>query len=78
MYVSRLSCREAAGFLIRTAVVQTMLPGASPERMEQLITDKLEKKAQEMPEVDNITSGSHLTTRFSLAAIAARWHVAMA
>ncbi len=46
------------GFIIRTAVVTTQLPGASPERVEQLITDKIEKKAQEMPEVDNITSTS--------------------
>ncbi|MEL7022227.1 MAG: efflux RND transporter permease subunit [Pseudomonadota bacterium] len=46
------------GFIIRTAVVTTRLPGASPERVEQLVTDKIEKKAQEMPEVDNITSDS--------------------
>ena len=38
------------GFTIRTAVISTKLPGASPERMEQLVTDKIEKKAQEMPE----------------------------
>jgi multidrug efflux pump subunit AcrB len=44
------------GFIVRTAVVSVQLPGASPERMEQLVTDKIEKKAQEMPEVDNITS----------------------
>lgn len=46
------------GFILRTAVVTTRLPGASPERVEQLVTDKIEKKAQEMPEVDNITSDS--------------------
>ena len=44
------------GFTVRTAVISTFLPGASPERMEQLVTDKIEKKAQEMPEVDDITS----------------------
>lgn len=44
------------GFIVRTAVISTQLPGASPERMEQLVTDKIEKKVQEMPEVDNITS----------------------
>ena len=44
------------GFIVRTAVVTTRLPGASPARVEQLVTDKVEKKAQEMPEVDNITS----------------------
>lgn len=46
------------GFTIRTAVITTRFPGASPERVELLVTDKLEKKAQEMPEVDNITSES--------------------
>ncbi len=46
------------GFTIRTAVVTTRMPGASPERMELLVTDKIEKKIQEMPEVDNIISES--------------------
>ena len=46
------------GFIVRTAVITTQFPGASPERVELLVTDKLEKKAQEMPEVDNITSES--------------------
>ena len=46
------------GFTIRTAKIITRLPGASPERMELLVTDKIEKKAQEMPEVDNIVSES--------------------
>ena len=46
------------GFIVRTAVISTRFPGASPERVEQLVTDKIEKKAQEMPEVDNITSDS--------------------
>ncbi len=44
------------GFTVRTAVITTRFPGASPERVEQLVTDKIEKKAQEMPEVDFITS----------------------
>ena len=46
------------GFTIRTAVITTRLPGVAPERMEQLVTDKIEKKAQEMPEVDFINSES--------------------
>ncbi len=46
------------GFIIRTVLITTQFPGASPERVEQLITDKIEKKAQEMPEVDNIISES--------------------
>lgn len=46
------------GFVVRTAVITTQFPGANPERVELLVTDKLEKKAQEMPEVDFITSES--------------------
>ena len=46
------------GFTIRTARVVTRLPGASPARMELLVTDKIEKKVQEMPELDTITSES--------------------
>jgi len=56
-YVS-MSRDEDPGFIIRTALVRTIFPGASPERVEQLVTDKLEKKIQEMPEIDFIASQS--------------------
>jgi multidrug efflux pump subunit AcrB len=46
------------GFIVRTAVITTRFPGASPERVELLVTDKIEKKIQEMPEIDSITSES--------------------
>ena len=46
------------GFTVRTAVITTRFPGASPERVELLISDKIEKKIQEMPEIDSITSES--------------------
>jgi multidrug efflux pump len=46
------------GFIIRTVLITTRFPGASPKRVEQLVTDKIEKKIQEMPEIDNITSES--------------------
>lgn len=49
---------EDPGFIIRTALVQTVFPGASPERVERLVTDKLEKAIQEIPELDFITSTS--------------------
>jgi multidrug efflux pump subunit AcrB len=49
---------EDPGFIIRTATVMTYFPGASPERIEQLVTDKLEKAIQQMPEIDFITSHS--------------------
>ena len=49
---------EDPGFVIRTALVQTIFPGASPERVELLVTDKLEKVIQEIPELDFISSTS--------------------
>lgn len=49
---------EDPGFTIRTALILTYYPGASPERVEMLITDKLEKRIQEMPEIDFIESES--------------------
>ncbi len=49
---------EDPGFTIRTAVVITYFPGASPERVENLVTDKLEKVIQQIPELDYISSES--------------------
>ncbi len=49
---------EDPGFIIRTAMVQTIFPGASPERVEQLVTDKLEKAIQEIPQLESVTSQS--------------------
>ena len=46
------------GFIIRTATVVTYFPGASAKRVEQLVTDKLEKNIQQMPEIDFIKSTS--------------------
>lgn len=46
------------GFTIRMAQVITYFPGASPERVELLVTDKLEKEIQEIPELDFVSSES--------------------
>ncbi|MFP4477285.1 MAG: efflux RND transporter permease subunit [Desulfatibacillaceae bacterium] len=46
-------------FTIRTALVRTVFPGAAPERVEKLVTDEIEKKIQEMPELDHVTSRSY-------------------
>ncbi|MEO0331963.1 MAG: efflux RND transporter permease subunit, partial [Bacteroidota bacterium] len=45
-------------FTIRVANIVTVFPGASPERMELLVTDPLEKVVQEIPEIDYIKSES--------------------
>ncbi|MFC1528913.1 efflux RND transporter permease subunit [Candidatus Latescibacterota bacterium] len=47
---------EDPGFVIRAAVIMTFFPGASPERIEMLVTDKIEKAVQEMPELDYVQS----------------------
>ena len=44
------------GFIFRWASVETDFPGAGPERVEQLVTEPLEKIIQEIPELDNVTS----------------------
>jgi len=46
------------GFTIRVAQVVTHMPGASPKRIELLISDKIEKAVQEIPELDFVTSES--------------------
>ena len=45
-------------FTIRVCTVVTNFPGASPERVEELISDKIEKVAQELPELKRVTSQS--------------------
>ncbi len=45
-------------FTVRIATVISQFPGASPERIESLISDKVEKVLQEIPEVKTITSTS--------------------
>lgn len=55
---SSMSRDEYPSFTIRTAMIATYFPGASPERVEQLITDKLEKAIQAMPELDEVRSES--------------------
>ena len=56
MAYNQLPQAEDPGFIIRTALVTTYFPGASPERIEQLVTDKLEKVIQEIPELDFVSS----------------------
>ena len=50
IYLS-LSRDSMPPYTVRVATVVSVFPGASPERVEQLVTDKIEKKAQELPEL---------------------------
>ena len=55
---SKLSQDSMPPFTVRVATVVTSFPGASPERVEELITDKIEKTAQELPELKEVNSTS--------------------
>lgn len=55
---SNLSRDSMPPFTVRVATIITQFPGASPERVESLISDKVEKALQEIPEVKTISSTS--------------------
>lgn len=57
MYQS-LSRDSMPPFTIRVANIVSSFPGASPERVELLVSDKIEKKAQELPELKEVSSSS--------------------
>ena len=56
----KLPKAQDPGFTMRTVVVTTHFPGANSERVEQLVTDKIEQVIQQMPELDNVTSDSQM------------------
>ncbi|MCP9234698.1 efflux RND transporter permease subunit [Lewinella sp. JB7] len=55
---NQLSRDAMPPFTIRVATVVSSFPGASAERVEELITERIEQVAQELAEVDEITSES--------------------
>lgn len=50
--------RMDPGFIVRSAQIVTRFPGASPDRVEQLVTDPLEQEMQSIPELDAVVSTS--------------------
>lgn len=50
---------EDPEFTIKTAMVITAYPGASPTEVEQEVTDKIENAIQKLPYIDKITSKSY-------------------
>ena len=50
---------EDPDFTVKTALVITQYPGASPEEVELEVTDRIESAIQEMPELRFLTSYSH-------------------
>ncbi|MBX2877927.1 MAG: efflux RND transporter permease subunit [Saprospiraceae bacterium] len=55
---SQLSRDAMPPYTIRVCSIVTTFPGASPERVENLVTDKIEKVIQEIPELKTVTSES--------------------
>ncbi len=45
-------------YTVRVATIVSSFPGSSPERVEQLVTDKVEKTVQEIPELKEVSSTS--------------------
>jgi len=60
-------------YTVRVASIVTQFPGASPERVEQLVTDKIEKIAQELPELKEVTSTSR--TGLSVVSVELKFEV---
>lgn len=54
--------REDPKITIRTAVVTARFPGMSPERVENLITKRIEEEVRKIPEVEHIVSTSRTGT----------------
>ncbi|WP_299156136.1 efflux RND transporter permease subunit [uncultured Tenacibaculum sp.] len=55
---SGLSRDSMPPYTVRVATVVSVFPGASPERVEQLVSDKVEKIVQELPELKEVNSTS--------------------
>ncbi len=53
-----LPAQEDPSITIREAIVTTQFPGMAPDRIEQLITKKLEEEIRKIPEVKEIKSAS--------------------
>ena len=58
VYYLSLSRDSMPPYTVRVANIVTNFPGAGPERIEDLVTDKIEKVAQELPELKEVTSTS--------------------
>lgn len=56
---TRLGKKEDAPFVIKSAVLLTRYEGASPEEVERLVTEPIEREVQSMRSVHKITSESY-------------------
>ncbi len=58
LFYTSLSRDSMPPYTIRVASIVSSFPGASPERVEELVSDKIEKVAQELPELKVVKSTS--------------------
>ena len=58
IFYASLSRDSMPPYTIRVASIVSSFPGASPERVEELVSDKIEKVAQELPELKVVKSTS--------------------
>ena len=58
VFYQSLSRDSMPPYTVRVATVVSSFPGSSPERVEQLVTDKVEKTVQELPELKEVSSTS--------------------
>lgn len=58
VFYQSLSRDSMPPYTVRVATVVSSFPGASPERVETLVTEKIEKVAQELPELKTVKSTS--------------------
>ena len=58
MSFSKLGKKEDATFVIKTAVLMTQYPGATPEQVENLITEPIELEIQSLSRVWKVQSQS--------------------
>lgn len=56
---TRLGKKEDAPFVIKSAVLMTRYDGASPEEVERLVTEPIEREIQTMRSLHKITSESY-------------------
>ena len=57
--LTNLGQKEDPEFKFRVMIVQVLWPGASVHEMQEQVVDKIERKIQETPQLDNVQSYTH-------------------
>lgn len=63
------------GITVRNAQIITIFPGASPERIEQLVTDPIEQAVQSIPQLDFVKSTSRTGVSIVIVAVKEKYKV---